>query len=369
MAPFDEQEMKPMVVTEGVAAPAAAAAPRLSPLKVTLWCLVVALAGMAFMVTRIHAPTGSLRASAFPACQGVDCTSKGTTKGVATTTDPDTTITSTVYLDIAIDNKYSGRVLIGLYGNEVPLTTENFRALCTGEKGMGTMGEQLSYLGTPFHRIIPEFMIQGGDITSHDGYGGESIYGKTFDDENFNIKFDKVGLVAMANAGPDTQGSQFFITTTVTSWLNGMHVVFGEVTDNYDLVKTVEALGSSSGTPSKTVTIMASGVYDASAPAAVPSTEEPAAAAAAAAATPKKNSYSLPDRPEDGSGAPPAAAAATTTTTTAADAVPVATTTSTTTSTTVEGATPKKRPSDGSGAPPPTVDADGNPIAAPAASA
>ena len=173
------------------------------------------------------------------------------TKGV-TNTKPaiaagGTTITSSVYFDMAIDNVYAGRIVMGLYGNEVPKTTENFRALCTGEKGMGTMGEQLSYVGTPFHRIIPEFMIQGGDITSHNGYGGESIYGKTFDDENFNIPFSKVGLLAMANAGPNTQGSQFFITTVITSWLNGKHVVFGEVTKNYELVSTIEQLGSPSG--------------------------------------------------------------------------------------------------------------------------
>ena len=350
-----------MVVTDG----AERSGPRFSPLKVALWCAVVAFAGLAFMLTRMHSPLSSfsLRATAFPACQGVDCSSKGTTKGVATTADADKTITSTIYLDIAIDNKYAGRVLIGLYGNEVPVTTENFRALCTGEKGMGTMGEQLSYVGTPFHRIIPDFMIQGGDITSHDGYGGESIYGKMFDDENFNIQFDKEGLVAMANAGPDTQGSQFFITTTVTSWLNGLHVVFGEVTDNYDLIKTVEALGSSSGTPSKTVTIVASGAYDADSPAALPATEEQTAAAA----TPKKSTYSLPDRPEDGSGAPPAATTTATTTTTTTAATDAATTTATASVTAVDGATPKKRPSDGSGAPPPTVDADGNPIAAPAA--
>ena len=97
---------------------------------------------------------------------------------------------------------------MGLYGNEVPRTTENFRALCTGEKGTGTMGEPLSYVGTPFHRIIPQFMIQGGDITSHNGYGGESIYGRYFDDENFNIQFTKVGLLAMANAGSKQTSTQ-----------------------------------------------------------------------------------------------------------------------------------------------------------------
>ena len=171
----------------------------------------------------------------------------GDTKVTPAATTKGSTITSSVYFDIAIDNVYAGRIVMGLYGNEVPKTTENFRALCTGEKGTGTMGEPLSYVGTPFHRIIPAFMIQGGDITTHNGYGGESIYGRKFDDENFNIPFSKVGLLAMANAGPNTQGSQFFITTVKTPWLNGKHVVFGEVTKNYELVSTIEQLGSGSG--------------------------------------------------------------------------------------------------------------------------
>lgn len=214
-----------------------------------------------------------------------------------TSSEPDTTITSSVYMDLSVDGSYAGRVIIGLYGNEVPITTENFRSLCTGERGMGTMGEQLSYVGTPFHRIIPSFMIQGGDITTHDGYGGESIYGKTFADENFNVKFDKVGLVAMANAGPNTQGSQFFITTVETSWLNGAHVIFGEVTDNYELVKTVESLGTDSGAPSKTVTITASGMYDSANPPATPSAVAPVDSAGPDASAKK--------RPSGGSGSPP----------------------------------------------------------------
>ena len=209
--------------------------------------LFCGLAGMLLLTQKGNHSFGNTFMPLFPACQGVDCSIKGTSHDLTSTTAGDTTITSYVYFDISIDNDYAGRIVMGLYGNEVPITTENFRALCTGEKGMGTMGEKLSYVGAPFHRIIPAFMIQGGDITTGDGYGGESIYGKTFDDENFNIPFSKVGLLAMANAGPNTQGSQFFITTVITSWLNGKHVVFGEVTKNYELVSTIEQLGSPSG--------------------------------------------------------------------------------------------------------------------------
>lgn len=362
--------------------------------------LVVALCGIIVGVLALTSHKGSLgnfHQTMFPACQGVDCSYKGTTKTVTeSTVIGDTTITSYAYLDIAIQNDFAGRIIIGLYGNEVPLTTENFRALCTGEKGIGSMGEQMSYVGSPLHRIIPSFMIQGGDITTHDGYGGESIYGKTFNDENFNIKFEKTGLVAMANAGPNTQGSQFFITTVETSWLNGLHVVFGEVTENYELVKTVEALGSSSGTPSVTVTIMGSGMYDSYLPATLPLTkaqldevkateaaeaaaakaaEAKAATEAAAAAATMKEAYQTPARPQDGTGAPPpvlAEEAAEVVGTESADATAAIVETTTTDPAaevvaevvvvTKDGAVSKPRPADGTGAPPPSLDEEGNPI-------
>lgn len=148
---------------------------------------------------------------------------------------------------IEIGGSPAGDVVLDMFGTVVPRTVNNFVKLCEGEG-------KLSYQGSHFHRIIPNFMIQGGDFTRGDGTGGMSIYGDRFEDENFKLKHEPFCL-SMANAGPNTNGSQFFITTVLTSWLDGRHVVFGRVSEGKDVVKAVEAIGSSSGRPSKRVTI------------------------------------------------------------------------------------------------------------------
>ena len=164
-----------------------------------------------------------------------------------------------VFFDITIGDKPAGRITFELFADVVPKTAENFRALCTGEKGVGKQGKPLHYKGSRFHRIIQQFMCQGGDFTRGNGTGGESIYGEKFADENFTHKHTEPGLLSMANAGPGTNGSQFFITTVATPWLDGKHVVFGKVTDGMDIVKKMEEQGTRNGSPRSKVVISDAG--------------------------------------------------------------------------------------------------------------
>jgi peptidylprolyl isomerase len=160
-----------------------------------------------------------------------------------------------VFFDITIGDAPAGRIVMELRADVTPKTAENFRALCTGEKGTGGSGKPLHFKGSSFHRIIPDFMCQGGDFTQGNGTGGESIYGMKFADENFTLKHTGPGLLSMANAGPNTNGSQFFLTTVATPWLDGKHVVFGNVVEGMEVVSMIEQVGSSSGRPSKPVVI------------------------------------------------------------------------------------------------------------------
>ncbi|XP_051950211.1 peptidyl-prolyl cis-trans isomerase-like [Xyrauchen texanus] len=153
-----------------------------------------------------------------------------------------------VFFDVTANGSPLGRVVMELRADVVPRTAENFRQLCTGQPGYG-------YKGSIFHRIIPKFMCQGGDFTKHNGTGGKSIYGNKFEDENFTLKHTCPGILSMANAGPNTNGSQFFICTEVTSWLDGKHVVFGQVVEGMDIVKKMEGYGTRSGNTSAKIVI------------------------------------------------------------------------------------------------------------------
>lgn len=168
----------------------------------------------------------------------------------------DAKVTKRVFFDIEHEGKSIGRIVIGLYGDVAPKTAANFAGLAERPEGKG-------YPGSIFHRVIPQFMIQGGDYTRGDGRGGASLWGGQFDDESFDLRHDREGVLSMANAGPDTNGSQFFITTVQTPWLDGRHVVFGRVLSGMNVVKYIEGVPTNTGDrPVSNVVIADSGVVE-----------------------------------------------------------------------------------------------------------
>ena len=169
----------------------------------------------------------------------------------------DTTVTTKCFFDVAINGKRAGRIIFGLFGSHVPRTVENFRALCTGEKGVSALsGKPLTYKGNCFHRIVKGLALQGGDFTLQNGQGGESVYGLTFEDEAFGIPHDAPGTLSMANRGPNTNGSQFIITKVPTPGLDGKNVVFGRVIEGMDVVDACDAVGTEGGGPLGQVSII-----------------------------------------------------------------------------------------------------------------
>lgn len=156
----------------------------------------------------------------------------------------DTTITHQCFLDVSIDGEYEGRLVVGLYGNHLPLTVNNFLSLCAGVKCNDDAGTDMHYRGCPFHRVVPKVLCQTGDVIEGDGTASVSVYGQPFPDESFAIKHSRAGLLSMANAGPNTNGSQFFFILGESEHLNGKHVVFGELLDGWPVLKRVEACGA-----------------------------------------------------------------------------------------------------------------------------
>lgn len=170
--------------------------------------------------------------------------------------------TNTVTFRVTADGQELGDIQIALFGNTVPDTVENFVELCKGSSLTTPAGVPLAYADSPFHRVIPGFMAQGGDFDHQDGTGGYSIFGENFPDENFDLKHESAGILSMANAGKNTNGSQFFITFDATPWLDGHHVVFGQVSDGMDVLEEIESYGSSSGKTSKEIKIASCEVVD-----------------------------------------------------------------------------------------------------------